>query len=69
MSEQHRLQVQHERQFSSGVLSVTTRYRLIVTGDVGLKEIGKLIRILQLQKEILEESDDADAPSTHQQGP
>jgi hypothetical protein len=46
-----------ERQFLHGPLGSEVEYRLLVSGDVGPKEIGKLIRILQLQKELLEDSE------------
>ncbi len=57
MADEHKLQMQQERQFSSGILSVTTTFRLLVTGDTGLKEIERLIRILMVQKQIMEESE------------
>ena len=42
-----------ERQFLHGQLGGGIEYRLLVTGEIGPREIGKLIRILQLQKELL----------------
>ena len=42
-----------ERQFLHGPLGAGIEYRLLVTGEIGPREIGKLIRILQLQKELL----------------
>lgn len=48
-----------ERHFLSGPLSKDgATYRLIVSGVIGPKELGKLIKLLTLQKEILEDSDD-----------
>ena len=49
--------VPKERTFSSGMLSVTTTYRLLVTGDCDLRELDRLIRLLTLQKNFLEEFD------------
>lgn len=36
---------------------MTTTFRLVVTGDTDLKHLDRLIRILRLQKEILEEDE------------
>ena len=44
-----------------GRLSKTTTYQLLISGDLGPREIGKLIKVLQAQKEIL--SDDGEDPS------
>lgn len=44
-----------ERQFLHGPLGAEVEYRLLVSGNVGPRELGKLIRILQLQKELLED--------------
>ena len=68
MSEQHKIQVTQERQFSSGILSVTTTYRLLITGDPGLKELERLIRILTVQKEILEADEIAPANPVSAEG-
>ena len=46
-----------ERQFLHGPLGAEAEYRLLVSGDVGPRELGKLIRILQLQKELLEDGE------------
>jgi hypothetical protein len=46
-----------ERQFLRGPLGPEAEYRLLTSGEVGPKELGKLIRILQLQKELLEDSE------------
>lgn len=43
----------HERVLQSGMLSKTASYKLIVTGEVGLAEIERLIRKIELDKEIL----------------
>ncbi len=50
-----------EREWLRGPLSRETTYRLIVSGDLGPKEIGKLIRLLEAQKSILSDDDDATA--------
>lgn len=51
-----------ERSFLSGPLSKDgAAYRLIVSGSVGSKELGKLIKLLTLQKEILEDEDEESA--------
>jgi hypothetical protein len=47
-----------EREYLRGVLSRDAGYRLLVSGDIGPKELGKMIKLLQAQKAILE--DDAD---------
>ena len=50
--------MESERELTTGLLSKDTSFRLIVSGHVGEKEIDRLIRKLQLDKEILAE----DAP-------
>lgn len=47
-----------EREWLRGPLSKDATYRLIVTGDLGPKEIGKLIKMLEAQKEILSDDDE-----------
>lgn len=47
-----------EREWLRGPLSRQTSYRLIVSGDVGATELGKLIKLLEAQKEVL--ADDKD---------
>ena len=47
-----------EREWLRGPLSKNMTYRLIVTGDPGPKEIGKLITLLKAQKTILSDVDD-----------
>jgi len=49
--------VASEREWLRGPLSKESSYRLIVTGDLGAKEIGKLIKLLEAQKEVLDDSD------------
>lgn len=48
-----------ERELTTGLLSKDASFRLIVNGHVGEKEIDRLIRKLQLDKEILAEIDSA----------
>jgi hypothetical protein len=39
-------------------VSRETSYRLIVSGDLGPKEIGKLIKLLKVQRAVLSNDDD-----------
>lgn len=41
-------------------MSKSANFRLIVSGDVGVKEIERLIAKLELDKEILAEQDNAE---------
>ena len=47
-----------ERELTTGLLSKEAGFRLIVHGVIGEKEIDRLIRKLQLDKEILADSDE-----------
>jgi len=47
-----------ERELTTGLLSKDASFRLIVSGNVGVKEIERLIRKLELDKEILADQDD-----------
>jgi hypothetical protein len=47
-----------EREYLRGVISRDTSYRLLVSGDIGPKELGKMIKLLQAQKAILEDEPD-----------
>lgn len=49
---------QGEREWLRGPLSRDAGYRLLVTGDMGPKEIGKLIKLLEAQKLVLDDDDD-----------
>ena len=49
-----------ERELTTGLLSKDTNFRLIVSGPVGVKEIERLIRKLELDKEILAEQGEDD---------
>jgi hypothetical protein len=46
-----------ERELTTGLLSKDANFRLIVSGNVGVKEIERLIKKLELDKEILAEQD------------
>lgn len=49
-----------ERELTTGLLSKGASFRLIVNGPVGVREIERLIRKLELDKEILaDESEEA----------
>jgi hypothetical protein len=50
-----------EREWLRGPLSRAAGYRLIVSGDMGPKEIGKLIKLLEAQKAVLDDEDEEDA--------
>jgi Holliday junction resolvasome RuvABC DNA-binding subunit len=50
-----------ERELTTGLLSKDASFRLIVTGSVGEKEIDRLIRKLELDKEILADNTDDEA--------
>ena len=47
-----------ERELTTGLLAKDASFRLIVTGNVGVKEIERLIKKLELDKEILADQDD-----------
>jgi hypothetical protein len=42
-----------ERELTTGLLAKDANFRLIVTGNIGVKEIEWLIKKLELDKEIL----------------
>jgi hypothetical protein len=63
MASDHRLQFHQERTYMSGMLSVTSTFRLIVTGDTELKHLERLIRILRMQQQILAEDEIEDCLS------
>jgi hypothetical protein len=60
MASDHRLQFHQERTLISGMLSVTSTFRLIVTGDTDLKHLERLIRILRVQQQIFAEDEAED---------
>jgi hypothetical protein len=47
-----------EREWLRGPLSREVSYRLVVSGDVGARELGKLIKFLQAQQAVLQDDDD-----------
>ena len=47
-----------EREWLRGAVSRVSRYRLIVTGEMGPREIGKLIKLLEAQQAVLDDEDD-----------
>lgn len=49
-----------ERELATGLLSNSSSFRLIVSGKIGEKEIERLIKKLELDKEILAEPDASD---------
>jgi hypothetical protein len=51
-----------ERELTTGLLSKDSSFRLIVTGQIGVKEIDRLIAKLQIDKEILAEADGSTEP-------
>ena len=48
-----------ERELTTGLLSKDSSFRLIVSGQIGVKEIEMLIKKLELDKEILASSQDS----------
>ena len=47
-----------ERELTTGLLSKEAKFRVIVSGNVGVKEIERLIQKLEFDKEILADTDD-----------
>ena len=52
-----------ERELTTGLLSRDASFRLIVSGRIGAKEIDRLIKKLQLDREILAEMSDDEPKS------
>jgi hypothetical protein len=50
-----------ERELTTGMLSRDSNFRLLVTGQVGVKEIDRLIKKLELDKEILADQENDEA--------
>lgn len=46
-----------EREWLRGPLSKDVSYRLIVSGDLGSRELGKLIKLLEAQKLVLDDDE------------
>ncbi len=53
-----------ERELTTGLLSKDASFRLIVSGAIGVKEIERLIKKLELDKEILAETTETLAPGS-----
>jgi hypothetical protein len=51
-----------ERELTAGLLSKDANFRLIVSGQIGVKEIERLIAKLEIDKEILAEADEPSEP-------
>lgn len=49
--------MEDERELTTGLLSRDSSFRLIVSGPIGAREIERLIRKLQIDKEILADVD------------
>ena len=49
-----------ERELTKGILAKDASFRLIVTGNIGVKEIERLIKKLELDKEILADQDEGE---------
>ncbi len=47
----------HERVLQSGMLSKTASYRVVVSGAVGVAEINRLLKKIEMDKEILADAD------------
>jgi hypothetical protein len=54
----------NEREWTTGLLSKEISFRLIVSGPIGVREIDRLIRKLELDKEIL--ADESEEPATEE---
>jgi hypothetical protein len=50
-----------ERERTTGLLAKDASFRLIVTGNIGVKEIERLIKKLELDKEILVDQEDEES--------
>jgi len=48
----------NETEWMKGSLSKTTGFRLLISGEIGAKQISRLIKLLEAQKEVLEDDDD-----------
>lgn len=57
-----------EREIMRGPLSRQSAFRLFMTGPCGTKEIERVVRVLELQKQILQESEADDANATLSRG-
>jgi hypothetical protein len=55
-----------ERELITGLLAKDASFRLIVSGNIGVKEIERLIKKLELDKEILAECNNGESPQASQ---
>lgn len=60
INSQLRTLMDSEREWLRGPLSKDISYRLIVSGEMGPREIGRLIKLLEAQKAVLSEEDGSD---------
>jgi hypothetical protein len=58
-----------ERELTTGLLSKDANFRLIVSGQIGVKEIEMLIKKLELDKEILADQDGSQSADTAEDAP
>ncbi|MDA9463966.1 hypothetical protein XH87_04995 [Bradyrhizobium sp. CCBAU 53415] len=54
---ERRILMEGERELTTGMLAKDASFRLIVSGKIGVKEIERLIKKLEIDKEILAEQD------------
>ena len=61
-----------ERELTKGILAKDANFRLIVNGNIGVKEIERLIQKLEIDKDILADQDatpsDDDISDANQRG-
>lgn len=48
----------NEIEWMKGSLSKTTGFRLLISGEIGVKQITRLVKLLEAQKEVLEDDED-----------
>lgn len=48
----------NETEWMKGSLSKTTGFRILISGEIGAKQITRLVKLLEAQKEVLEDDDD-----------
>jgi len=53
-----------EREFIRSPLTRDAAFRLLVSGEIGAKELSKIIKVLTLQRELLSDSDDEESESS-----
>lgn len=47
-----------ETEWMKGNLSKTTSFRILLSGEISAKQVNKLIRLLEVQRDVLEDDDD-----------